>query len=115
MDPETHITRARLTTPRAAAIAGILFSLLLITALVLIRISVPANPQDAGTWLSENGGRVSLALNLVPFGCERILLGAPRIPVVDIVDQRIHPGGELSNGEDSAPSGRLGTTRSKDS
>ena len=67
MNRETTLTRSRLTTPRAAAIAGILFSLLLITSLVLVRISVPANPQDAGEWLSRYSGTVTLALNLVPF------------------------------------------------
>ena len=54
-------------TPRAAAIAGIVFSILLITSLVLVRISVPANPQDAGTWLSSGWKTVSLALHLLPF------------------------------------------------
>jgi hypothetical protein len=34
-----------LRTPRAAAVAGILFSVLLITALVLLRVSVPADPR----------------------------------------------------------------------
>ncbi len=52
MEQEVPLTRARLTTPRAAAIAGIVFSTLLIISLVLIRISVPADPQDAGTWLA---------------------------------------------------------------
>ncbi len=64
---DTTPTRSRLTTPRAAAIAGILFSLLLITSLVLVRISVPANPLDAGEWLSRYSETVTLALNLVPF------------------------------------------------
>ena len=67
MDQDTPRTRSRLTTPRAAAIAGILFSLLLITSLVLVRISVPANPLDAGDWLAQHSGTVTLALNLVPF------------------------------------------------
>lgn len=67
MNSETEIIRSRVTTPRAAAIAGILFSLLLITSLVLIRISIPANPQDAGDWLANNSGTVNLALNLLPF------------------------------------------------
>lgn len=67
MNRDTVINRARLTTPRAAAIAGILFSVLLITSLVLIRISVPANPQDAGEWLSDSSRAVNLALNLLPF------------------------------------------------
>jgi hypothetical protein len=64
---EGTLTRAQLKTPRAAAIAGIVFSTLFIVSLVLMRISVPANPLDAGTWVSEGGKTVSLALNLLPF------------------------------------------------
>jgi hypothetical protein len=58
-----------LRTPRAAAVAGIVFSVLLITALTLLRISVPANPAVPGMWLSDSGRRaaVAIALNLVPF------------------------------------------------
>ena len=67
MNQEKSIIQARATTPRAAAIAGILFSLLLIASLVLVRISVPANPQDAGAWLSGGWKNVDLALNLLPF------------------------------------------------
>jgi len=67
MDQEITSTRARLTTPRAAAVAGILFSVLLIICLVLIRISVPADPRDAGAWLAGSGTNVALALNLLPF------------------------------------------------
>jgi hypothetical protein len=67
MDQELSSTRTRLTTPRAAAVAGILFSVLLIISLVLVRISVPADPQDAGAWLASSGKNVRLALNLLPF------------------------------------------------
>ncbi len=67
MNQNISVARSRLTTPRAAAIAGILFSVLLITSLVLTRISIPANPQDAGDWLSRYSSTVSFALNLVPF------------------------------------------------
>ena len=67
MKRDPTIARSRLTTPRAAAIAGILFSVLLITSLVLVRISVPANPQEAGDWLARSSDTVSLALNLLPF------------------------------------------------
>jgi hypothetical protein len=67
MAQEGTLTRAHLKTPRAAAIAGIVFSILLITSLVLIRISVPANPQDAGTWLARGWKTVSFALHLLPF------------------------------------------------
>jgi len=58
-----------LRTPRAAAVAGIVFSALLISALVLLRISVPAHPAVAGRWLTDSRRRaaVAIALNLVPF------------------------------------------------
>jgi hypothetical protein len=67
MNQPSTIVRSRLTTPRAAAIAGILFSLLLITSLVLIRVSVPTDLQDAGAWLNQNWAKVNFALNLLPF------------------------------------------------
>ncbi len=67
MEQERALSRSKLTTPRAAAIAGILFSLLLITSLVLIRLLVPEDPQDAGEWLAGGWRNVSLALNLLPF------------------------------------------------
>src|SRR5262245_30238411 len=67
MSEEERLVDRRLTTPRAAAIAGSLFSALLITSLVVIRISIPADPLDAGRWLQESARSVSLALNLVPF------------------------------------------------
>jgi hypothetical protein len=60
-------TRQALRTPRAAAIAGIAFALLLATALVLIRSAVPAE-REAGEVLDESGRRTLLfALNLLPF------------------------------------------------
>jgi hypothetical protein len=59
--------RDRLKAPRAGAIAGIVFSILLIISLVLIRISVPDTPADAGTWLSGSEKSIRLALNLLPF------------------------------------------------
>jgi hypothetical protein len=67
MDQEGTLTRARLRTPRAAAVAGIVFSILLIISLVLVWVSVPADPQEAGTWLPRSWKAVNLALNLLPF------------------------------------------------
>jgi hypothetical protein len=66
---DIDVARDSLRTPRAAAIAGIVFALLLGTALVLLRISVPKNPSDASTWLDDRWRKnaVVLALNLVPF------------------------------------------------
>ncbi len=66
--PQAEIlTRARLRTPKAAAVAGILFSVLLMAIILLLRISIPTDPLDAGAWLAASSGRVALALNLVPF------------------------------------------------
>ncbi len=58
-----------LRAPGAAAVAGIVFSLLLIAALVLLRLSVPADPRVPGAWLTDPGRRaaVAIALNLIPF------------------------------------------------
>jgi hypothetical protein len=67
MDEEVRpLTDLRLKTPRAAAAAGIVFSLLLGTAYILIRISIPADPSDGGAWLEERANTVALALSLVP-------------------------------------------------
>jgi len=56
-------------TPRAAAIAGIVFSVLLSISLLIIRLSVIASSRDLNTWLSDTFHRnlVALALNLIPF------------------------------------------------
>src|SRR5689334_12927510 len=59
----TTLVHSGLRTPRSAAIAGILFSLLLISSFWLIWRSVPANPLEPGAWLETNFGRVPLALN----------------------------------------------------
>jgi len=69
MERDEGMTRARLRTPRAAAVAGIVFSVLLIAALVLIILATPSNPARTGTWLSNSGrrGAIAVALNMVPF------------------------------------------------
>lgn len=67
MSQNEIITRAHLKTPKAAAIAGILFSVLMGVIFWLLRMSVPANPLEAGAWLTANSRPVALALNLVPF------------------------------------------------
>jgi hypothetical protein len=67
MHPPGSLTREGLKTPRAAAIAGILFSVLLTTTLVLLRISVPAFSPEMKEWPASSAGTVVVALNLVPF------------------------------------------------
>ena len=64
-----ELTRQALRTPRAAAVAGIAFSVLLTVAFVLVRLAVPRDPNEAGEWLTDGHRRdgVILALNLLPF------------------------------------------------
>jgi len=67
MPAEKTLTRANLRTPRAAAIAGVAFSALLIVAFSLLRNAIPADPLESGAWLTTNTRAVTLALNLIPF------------------------------------------------
>ena len=62
-----HLMRSELRTPRAAAIAGILFALLFGTSWVLIRLSIPADALEASNWLDSQARNLSLAMSLVPF------------------------------------------------
>jgi hypothetical protein len=66
---QAQLESRNLRTPRAAAVAGIIFAALLITALVLLRLSAPARTAAPGAWLSNPRSRAELAiaLNLVPF------------------------------------------------
>ncbi len=58
-----------LTPPKAAAVAGIVFSALMIASLAIIRVTLPNDLASPGIWLADSNGRnaVILALNLVPF------------------------------------------------
>ena len=64
---EERLTYARLRTPRAAAVAGILFSVLLFVIFGLVRISLPGDPFEPGAWLENSLLYVTLAMHLVPF------------------------------------------------
>jgi len=57
----------RLTTPRAAAIAGILFGVLFAASLILLRSAIPADPYAGTEWIEHGAPRISLALDLIPF------------------------------------------------
>ena len=61
------LTHAGLKTPKAAAIAGIAFSLLIIVILGLLRRSIPDDPLETGAWLASDTRTIAVALNLVPF------------------------------------------------
>jgi hypothetical protein len=64
---EARLTQAHLRTPRAAAVAGILFSVLFFTVYALMRLSVPGDPFEPGAWLQSGETYVAVAMNLVPF------------------------------------------------
>jgi hypothetical protein len=64
---EARLTQAHLRTPRAAAVAGILFSVLFFTVYALMRLSVPGDPSEPGAWLQSGETYVAVAMNLVPF------------------------------------------------
>ena len=66
-ESKAHLSNRALRTPRAAAIAGILFAVLLGTGHVLIQLSVPADLLDTSDWLDDQAKTVALALSLVPF------------------------------------------------
>jgi hypothetical protein len=67
MPENSTLTRADLKTPKAAAIAGIAFFLLMVTIFCLLWRSIPADPLDPGVWLTADTKTIALALNLVPF------------------------------------------------
>jgi hypothetical protein len=67
MKQETALIRQRMRTPRAAAIAGIIFSLLLITSQLLIWTSISSNPFAPAEEIVRHSKAVSLALNLMSF------------------------------------------------
>jgi hypothetical protein len=69
MTPNLVATRQALRTPRAAAIAGIIFSVLLSVSLVLIRLALPFDPHAAGAWVFDpaHSAAARVALFLVPF------------------------------------------------
>ena len=61
------VTEAGLRTPKAAAIAGVVFSLLTLASFGLLWSAIPAEPQASGAWLPANANEVALAVNLLPF------------------------------------------------
>ena len=62
-------TGRAIRTPRAAAVAGIVFSVLFAASVVLLEWALPPGSQDAGTWVDDDARRtaVTLGLQLLPF------------------------------------------------
>jgi hypothetical protein len=57
----------QLKTPRAAALAGVLFALLFGTVIVLIRLRMPEGMKDSSAWLTNNHTGIATAAVLMPF------------------------------------------------
>jgi hypothetical protein len=83
------LTRRRLRTPRAAAIAGIIFAVLLSTGQLLIRLSIPTDASDKGALLAGQANAISLALSLFPFAGIAFLwfMGVLRDRLAQLEDQ----------------------------
>ena len=84
---QDSVTGTGLRTPRAAAAAGIAFSLLFGLALVLLLLSTPSDTATQGVWLTDRAHRatVAVALNLVPFS------GIAFLWFIGVVRDRIGP------------------------
>jgi hypothetical protein len=57
----------RLSTPRAAAVAGVVFALLFGTALVLIRMALPDGAEPGAQWLTTGSTNLKVAAKIMPF------------------------------------------------
>lgn len=69
MQRSATLTRQRVRTPRAAAVAGIIFAVLFATSISLLHLVFPEDLSGADTSASfeQNAKTVKLALSLLPF------------------------------------------------
>jgi hypothetical protein len=84
----TTISVSVMRTPRAAAVAGIIFSLLFGTSVALAEWALPVGSREAGTWVADDTKRaaVSMSLNLLPFA------GIAFLWFIGVLRDRIGPG-----------------------
>ncbi len=91
MKQQINLTRQAARTPRAAAVAGIIFSVLFTISMVLIRLALPEQLRgtDIATWLQGSTATISIALTLVPFAGIAFLwfVGVVRSRLGDMEDQ----------------------------
>lgn len=66
MSYQDNLTKTHLRTPRAAAVAGIIFSIMLFLAFWLLRVSIPAG-SGSNAWLGDHAKAITVALSLIPF------------------------------------------------
>ncbi|WP_433755093.1 hypothetical protein [Nocardia sp. CA-135398] len=64
-EPEPPLRR--LSTPRAAALAGVVFAVLFGTTLILIRLDMPDGIEGSIRWLNSQQNAIKVATVLMPF------------------------------------------------
>lgn len=81
--------RQRLTAPRAAGVAGILFAVLFGVSIVLIRIAVDRHPDGTTAWTGPEAAQIRLALGLMPYAGIAFLwfIGVVRDRIGDLEDR----------------------------
>jgi hypothetical protein len=79
----------RLRTPRAAGIAGVVFSVLFGASLVLLRTALDPDPSVPVDWDGPAGARVRVAMTLMPFAGIAFLwfIGVVRDRLGDLEDR----------------------------
>jgi hypothetical protein len=91
MQRQVTLTRQAIRTPRAAAVAGIVFSGLFTISMVLIRLALPEQLRgtDVTSWFQRNTATISIALTLVPFAGIAFLwfVGVVRSRLGELEDQ----------------------------
>jgi hypothetical protein len=80
---EDKLTKTNLRTPRAAALAGIVFSTVLIQAFWLLRVSIPTESSISKEWLGDHATTITIALSLIP------LSGIAFLWVIGVVRDRL--------------------------
>lgn len=82
---------ARLRTPRAGGVAGIIFAVLLGVVIIFMRSGLVDIREGSGTWIDSSSGRASatIAVNLIPFAGIAFLwfIGAIRTNLGDSEDR----------------------------
>jgi hypothetical protein len=65
---DRYLIRRQIRSPRSAALAGIVYSVLMIFGMVLVRGMIADVPADMSQeWLESWSGRASTAVAIVPF------------------------------------------------
>jgi hypothetical protein len=63
---DTALNARALTTPRSAAVSGVVFAVTFVTSIVLLQKSVPEDPFADPSWAEEGTTQLTVALTLMP-------------------------------------------------